>query len=96
MKLVIDRCESYDADGNMSVVEGMGFTDAESGVFVTDPFISDCGRFPYNMQQAKFYYKLTSSEVLQIVRHNASIGLITDSYNSYSFEAFCKMAFRNI
>ncbi|QIW86611.1 hypothetical protein AMA2_52 [Achromobacter phage AMA2] len=96
MKLVIDRCDGYDANGDYLEVQGMGFTDTDSGVFVTDPFVSDCGRFPYNMQQAKFYYKLTSSEVLQIVRHNSSLGLILDCYNSYDFEKVRKMAFRNV
>ncbi|WNO48582.1 hypothetical protein [Achromobacter phage ewik_TL4] len=95
MKLVIDRCDSYDADSNSIVVEGMGFVDAESGVFVTDPFVSDCGRFPYDLQQAKFYYKLTTSEVLQIVRHNSSLGLIMDCFNSYDFEKVRNMCFRS-
>lgn len=40
-------------------------------------------------------YKLTTSEVLQIVRHNSSLGLIMDCFNSYDFEKVRNMCFRS-
>lgn len=91
MKLVIGLGTTFDADGNMLDTEALGFHDEESGIFIIDPFTSDCGRFGFTLQEAMDSYNLTREEVLRIVKHNMPLNVFESNpcYNTEDIRNMC-------
>lgn len=90
MELVIGFGTTFDADGNMLETEALGFMDEDSGLFIIDPFTSDCGRFGYDLQEAMSCYNLTREEVLRIVEHNSQLNVFESNPN-YTLEEIRSM-----
>ena len=88
MHLTIGLGTTFDETGDMLETEGLGFF--YEGLFIIDPFTSDCGRFGYTLLQAMDNYGLSHAEVLRIVEHNSQLKVF-ESNPRYTLEEIRNM-----